>query len=72
MTSHRNTNSEEEDGALWRRLVLSEEDRLRLFPATTRPGGYRWFRSENVVCIEHFRRSRDPGWRVGRFGWVKP
>jgi DNA polymerase I len=34
-------------------------------------GGYRWFRSENVVCIEHFRRQRGPGRRVGRFGWVK-
>ena len=67
MTSHRNTNSEEEDGALWRRLVLSEEDRLRLFPATTRPGGYRWFRSENVVCIEHFSavaRSGVEGWTL--------
>ena len=72
MNPHRNADTEEEeDGALWRRLVLSEEDRLRLFPATTRPGGYRWFRSENVVCIEHFRRPRGPRWRVGRFGWVK-
>ena len=71
MNPHRNTDTEEEDGALWRRLVLSEEDRLRLFPATTRPGGYRWFRSEHVVCIEHFRRRREPRWRVGRFGWVK-
>jgi hypothetical protein len=58
MNSHRITNSEEEDGALWRRLVLSEEDRLRLFPGTVRPGGYRWFRSENVVCLEHFRGGR--------------
>jgi hypothetical protein len=54
MTSRRNTNNEEEDGALWRRLVLSEEDALRLFRATMRPGGYRWFRSENVVCISIF------------------
>ena len=28
----RNTDTEEEDGALWRRLVLSEEDRLSLIP----------------------------------------
>jgi hypothetical protein len=34
MNSHRKIDSEEEDGALWRQLVLSEEDRLRLFPAT--------------------------------------
>src|SRR5271166_2117102 len=42
----------DEDGSFWRRLLMSEEDRLGLFPMTTRPGGYRWFRSENVVCIE--------------------
>jgi len=35
MNPHRNTNTEEEDGALWRRLVLSEEDRLRLFQPRT-------------------------------------
>jgi len=62
MNSYRNTDTKEEDGALWRRLVLSEEDRFRLFPPTMRPGGYRWFRSENIVCIEHFRRPREPGW----------
>jgi hypothetical protein len=72
MNSHRNTDGEEEDGTLWRRFVLSEEDRLRLFPATTRPGGYRRFRTENLVCIEHFPQPREPGRRVGRFGWVKP
>jgi hypothetical protein len=66
MNSHRNTNTEEENGALWRSLVLSEEDRLRLLPATTRPGGYRWLKSENVVCIEHFR----PPARAGVEGWT--
>ena len=66
MTSHRNTNSEEEDGALWRRLVLSEEDRLRLFPATTRPDGYRWFRSENVWhrAFLAVARSGVEGWTL--------
>jgi hypothetical protein len=72
MNSRRNIETEEEDGALWRSLVLSEEDRLPLSPATTRSGGYRWFKSENVVCIEHFRRARGPDWAAGRFGWVKP
>jgi hypothetical protein len=46
-----------EDEAFLRRLVLPEEDRRRLYPAT-RPwtGGYRWFRSENVIPIEQARR----------------
>jgi hypothetical protein len=25
------------------------------------PGGYRWFRSENVFAIEHYKRVRSPG-----------
>ena len=25
------------------------------------PGGYRWFRSENVFAIEHYKRVRAPG-----------
>ena len=43
MNPHRNTDTEEVDGAFWRRLVLSEEDRL--------------FRSETVVTIEELCRS---------------
>ena len=34
----------EEEGTFWRKMLLPEEERLRLFPGTTRPGGYRWFR----------------------------
>jgi hypothetical protein len=46
--------STSEEG-FYRRLVLPEEDRDRL----NKPpwcGGYRWFKSENIVCIEHYRR----------------
>jgi hypothetical protein len=41
-----------------RRFVISEEDRP-LFTSTTwvKTGGYRWFRSPNVVCLEHYRRK---------------
>lgn len=49
--------------------MLSEEDRLRLFPATARPGGYRWFRSENIVILEHLRRPRGSGVE-GRTLWL--
>jgi hypothetical protein len=54
----------------WRKLILPEEDRRRLFPDRIWKGGYRWFRSENVVCIEHFRRPRILGQKAGRFGWI--
>ena len=55
----------DEPGDLFR--LMPEEDR---YPRTPRPGGFRWFRSENVVCIEHFRRPHAPGQRAGRFGWI--
>jgi hypothetical protein len=43
----------------WRKeYTLPEEDRRRL---TTAPwtGGYRWFRSSNVVCLETWRLKRE-------------
>jgi hypothetical protein len=42
-----------------RRVVLPEEERRRLFPAETWTGGYRWFRSPNVVCLEKYRRLKN-------------
>jgi hypothetical protein len=44
----------EKEEAFWRKMVLSGEDRMYLKGATWN-GGYRWFRSENVVCLEHYR-----------------
>jgi hypothetical protein len=44
----------EKDEAFWRKLVWPEEDRRSLTSAEWK-GGYRWFRSENVVCLEHYR-----------------
>ena len=49
----------EEDEAFLHRLIFPEEDRHR-FTATPWRGGYRWFRSENVVCIEHYRVAHEP------------
>lgn len=59
----------EENDAFWRKVRMAEEDRLAYFPRTTRPG-YRWFRSENIVAIEHFRKPHAPGQKAGRFGWL--
>jgi hypothetical protein len=43
---------------LLRQLVIPEEDRPQ-FTVGKSSGGYRWFRSPNVVCIEKARRLRD-------------
>ena len=49
------TVDDDEDEAWLRQLVLSEEDRrTRNVPSST---CYRWFRSPNVVCLEHYRRQ---------------
>ena len=50
----------DEDEAFLRRLIFLEED-PPLF--TTRPwgGGYRWFRSPTIVCLEKYRRLKAVG-----------
>ena len=50
--------TEEDDEAFLRRIIFPEEDR-HLFTSTPWRGGYRWFRSENIVCIEHYRRPTE-------------
>jgi hypothetical protein len=47
---------EDEDEAFLRNLVLPQEDCMRLGVAWT--GGWRWFRSQNVVCLEQYRKRR--------------
>jgi hypothetical protein len=43
----------------WQRLVMSEEDR-RLYPAAPSwDGGYRWFRSRNVVDLQQYRSPAE-------------
>ncbi len=44
----------DEDEVFLRQLVQPEEDRRRLHP--TWVGGYRWFRSPNVIPIEKYRQ----------------
>lgn len=50
---------EEEDEAFLRRLIRPEEDRRR-YTIAPWSGGYRWFRSPNVVPIEQHRSRRRP------------
>jgi hypothetical protein len=49
----RHTAEEEES---LRRYIFSEEDRATLTGEKWN-GGYRWFRSKNIVCIEHYRAA---------------
>jgi hypothetical protein len=51
----RHTTEEEES---LRRYILSEEDRATLTGEKWN-GGYRWFRSDNVVCLEHYVRAPE-------------
>jgi hypothetical protein len=48
--------AEEEGETFLRSLVLPQEDCLRLGVAWT--GGWRWFRSPNVVCLEQYRKKK--------------
>ena len=45
-----------EEERFYRKRILPEEDRT----SHTSVGGksFRWFRSHNIVCIEHFRRHQ--------------
>jgi hypothetical protein len=50
----------DEEHAFARQLILPEEDRAK-YPAVKWDGGYRWFRSPNVVCLEKYRRLKALG-----------
>jgi hypothetical protein len=45
-----------DEDAFWRKLILPEEDRLA--NGTVYRGGYRWFRSPNIIPIERYRNKR--------------
>ena len=45
----------EAEHAFQRQVLLPVEDRLWLMPQTKWQGGYRWFRSANVICLEKLR-----------------
>jgi hypothetical protein len=45
---------EDEDKVFLRRIIFPEEDR-HLFTTIPWRGGYRWFRSPNIVPIEQWR-----------------
>ena len=48
----------EEEHAFARKVVLPEEDRALITSALWR-GGYRWFRSPNVIQLERYRTTAE-------------
>jgi hypothetical protein len=44
-----------DDETFLRSLLRCEEDRRRLHPEVKWSGGYRWFRSANVIPMEKYR-----------------
>ncbi len=51
--------TEDEDEEFFRRFVLCEEERLKRYPTTVWMGGYRWFRSDNVIPLERYRTPEE-------------
>jgi hypothetical protein len=51
--------SRERDEAFLREWTIPEEDRAKY---TSQPwaGEYRWFRSPNIVCLEHYQCRSQP------------
>ena len=49
---------DEADEAFLQTLIRPEEDRLHLHPELPWRGGYRWFRSANVIPMERYRERR--------------
>jgi hypothetical protein len=47
----------EREHKFWRPLVVCEEDRWKYPTKAPWRGGYRWFRSPNVVPLEQWRRD---------------
>ena len=47
----------ERDEAFFRRMTLPQEEGERF---TQWCGSFRWFKSYNVVALEHYRSSRPP------------
>lgn len=53
------TVEEENDEAFMRSITWCEEDLRRLYPHLVgKSGGFRWFRSHNVVPIERYRGAK--------------
>ena len=55
MATTNRIDDDEDDDAFMRKVTWCEEDRRRLHPSVPWNGGYRWFRSPNVIPLERYR-----------------
>jgi hypothetical protein len=49
---------EDDDEVFLRKVIFCEEDRLRI-TSTPWTGGFRWFKSPNVIPIEQWRKRHS-------------
>ena len=47
----------DEEHAFARQLIIPEEDRAK-YTSVKWEGGYRWFRSPNIICLEKYRHLK--------------
>jgi hypothetical protein len=59
IAAHFRACEDDDDLAVLRRCMRPEEDMRQYRQRTPWKGEYRFFRSENVVCIEHFSGPRS-------------
>ena len=57
MDSQRDDRDDDEAEAFIRSITWAEEDRHKFTSAPWR-GGFRWFRSPNIVCLEKIRKLK--------------
>jgi hypothetical protein len=58
------------DEADMRSCVSPEEAKRAYRRLNPWRGEYRYFQSDNVVCIEHFRVPHTSAQKAGKFGWI--
>ena len=68
MPSH--ADADDDDLTALHQCMRPEEDLRAYRRHTPWNGEHRYFRSLNVVCIEHFRKPHTSTQRAGRFGWI--
>jgi hypothetical protein len=52
----------EKQVSFWRRFTLAQDDERRLADHAAPPWrcGHRWYKAENIICFEHYRRLDTP------------
>jgi hypothetical protein len=51
--------NQERDGSFLREWTIPEEERAKYTTTQTGDTAYRWFKSPNIVCLEHYRKKAE-------------